>query len=53
MLKYSDASYAEIASMLAFSSQSHFTKVFRENTGFTPKEYRTTYYRSCFEHSLE
>ncbi|WP_278883876.1 AraC family transcriptional regulator [[Ruminococcus] torques] len=49
MLKYSDISYAEIASILNFSSQSHFTKVFREKTGYTPKEYRQTFYRSAFD----
>lgn len=50
MLKYSDISYAEIASILAFSSQSHFTKVFRVTYGFTPKEYRKRFFRSGFEY---
>ena len=40
MLLYSDIPYAEIAQILAFSSQSHFSKVFREHVGVTPHEYR-------------
>lgn len=40
MLRFSDYSYAEIASILAYSSQSHFIRVFRLQTGYTPKEYR-------------
>lgn len=45
MLKYSEDSYLTIANNLAFSSQSHFVKVFREQTGMTPKAYRDRYYR--------
>lgn len=44
MLKFSDISYSEISSILTFSSQSHFTRVFKTHTGFTPKEYRNTYF---------
>ncbi len=40
MLKYSSIPYAEIAATLAFSSQSHFSRVFREAVGVTPREYR-------------
>ncbi len=40
MLRHSDYTYSEIAATLAFSSQSHFIKVFKEETGMTPKEYR-------------
>ena len=40
MLLYSDIPYAEIAQILAFSSQSHFSKVFREHVGVTPHGYR-------------
>ncbi len=46
MLKYSDYTFSEIAAFLAFSSQSHFVKVFRENVGITPGEYRNQYYRT-------
>ena len=40
MLIYSEFSPAQIASVLAFPSQSYFTEVFRKNTGTTPKKYR-------------
>ena len=43
MLKYSQYSLAEIAQILAYRSQSHFTKVFKKATGKTPKEYRDAY----------
>ena len=46
MLKYSEYSFSEIAHFLAFSSQSHFVKVFRECVGITPREYRNQYYRT-------
>lgn len=45
MLKFSDISYSEIAAILAFSSQSHFTKVFKEKEGITPKLYRDKYFQ--------
>lgn len=41
MLVYSDFSPAEIASILAFPSQSYFTEVFRKEMGLTPARYRT------------
>ncbi len=53
MLLYSDTSYAEISSILAFNSQSYFTKIFHRTYGFTPKEYRNKFFRSGFEHNLE
>lgn len=45
MLKFSSDSYAEIAAALAFSSQSHFTRVFKRQTGYTPKAYRNRFFR--------
>lgn len=45
LLRYSDLSIIEIASYLAFASQSYFIKVFREHTGMTPKIYREKYFR--------
>lgn len=48
MLRHSDYDYSEIASFLAFSSQSHFTKVFRQETGYTPKEYRNTFFQQDY-----
>ncbi|WP_335341897.1 helix-turn-helix domain-containing protein [Bifidobacterium moraviense] len=46
MLIYSRYSIAEIAQILAYRSQSHFTKVFHAATGMTPKTYRDRYARS-------
>lgn len=43
MLKYTDQPITEIAETLAFASQSHFTKTFRELEGITPKKYRDLY----------
>lgn len=45
MLKYSNYSYLEISNYLAFSSHSHFAKVFKDHTGYSPKEYRTKFFR--------
>lgn len=40
LLRYTDKSVSAIALFLGFSSQGHFTKVFKESTGMTPGEYR-------------
>lgn len=45
MLKFSEYDYSDIAEYFGFASQSHFTKCFREQTGYTPKQYRTQFYR--------
>ncbi len=39
MLMNSASSLAEISNSLSFCSQSYFTKVFHEETGYTPNEY--------------
>ncbi len=44
LLRFSDFSMVEIASYLSFSSQSHFIKLFSEETNLTPKKYRKMYY---------
>ena len=49
MLRFSDYTYAEIATALAFSSQSHFIRVFRAQTGYTPKEFRNRFFRKSEE----
>lgn len=46
MLKFSSYSCADIAATLAFSSQSHFTRAFRAQTGFTPRAYRERFFES-------
>ena len=40
LLTYTDKSIAAISAYLAFSSQSHFTRQFKNITGRTPGEYR-------------
>lgn len=45
MLKFSEYSYSEIAATLAFSSQSHFSRAFKKQTGYTPKAYRDRFFR--------
>ena len=45
MLLYSDYSESEIAAFLAFSTTSHFIKIFREDIGMTPRAYQRKYFR--------
>ena len=47
MLRFSDYTCAEISAILAFSSQSHFNRVFRAQTGYTPKEFRNRFFRTA------
>lgn len=44
-LVYTGQSLAEVASGCGFSDQSHFTRVFRQQFGLTPREYREHYAR--------
>lgn len=53
MLRYSQVSLVEISSYLSFSSQSHFIKLFKEETGMTPKKYRSQYYGTGWQISSE
>ncbi len=46
LLQYTEFSCVEIAEYLCFSSDSHFSRVFREYTGQSPKEYRKRNYQS-------
>lgn len=41
MLKYSDYDILEISNILGFSSQSYFTKMFKQYTSYTPKKYKS------------
>jgi AraC family transcriptional regulator len=45
MLKYSNYTASEIASILAFPTQSYFTEVFKKMVGMTPKKYCNRYFR--------
>ncbi len=40
LLRYTDKTITAISAHLSFSSQSHFTRVFKKYTGQTPAEYR-------------
>lgn len=48
MLLYSEYSIAEIAEYLAFSSSSYMGKLFCQEFGHTPMEYRSKHYRKHF-----
>jgi len=52
LLSRTDYTYIQISNSLAFYSQSHFTKVFREYTGYTPKQYRTLFYDTNIIHQI-
>jgi AraC-like DNA-binding protein len=40
LLSYTDKTILEIADILGFEDPSYFHRVFKKNTGLTPKEYR-------------
>lgn len=43
LLRYSDKSLTAIGTYLGFSSPSHFSRVFKQYAGVTPREYRETH----------
>lgn len=49
LLQYTEFSCLEIAEYLCFSSDSHFSRVFRSYTGQTPTEYRRLNFRKHWE----
>lgn len=53
MLKYSDYSPAQIASILAFPTQSYFIEVFKKRVGMTPKKYQERYFRETDLRTLD
>ncbi len=46
MLSFSDYTVSQIASTLAFPSQSYFTEIFHKKTGMTPLAYRAKNFRN-------
>lgn len=51
MLKYSIESILAISNYLCFTSQSYFGKVFKEETGYTPQQFRNKY--QLYDFSME
>lgn len=45
LLRYTENSITSISFYLGFSSQSHFSRVFKKHAGYTPGEYRAKYNR--------
>ena len=44
LIEYTNTPLSEIGSLLNFSDQSYFTKVFKRHTGITPKQYKEKYH---------
>jgi YesN/AraC family two-component response regulator len=44
LIEYTNTPLSEIGSLLNFSDQSYFTKVFKKHTGITPKQYKEKYH---------
>ncbi|MFI3206398.1 MAG: AraC family transcriptional regulator [Clostridia bacterium] len=51
LLSTSDASINEISQRLGFFDQSHFNKIFKQNIGISPSNYRKTNIRKSKSHS--
>ncbi|MBQ8984105.1 MAG: helix-turn-helix domain-containing protein [Lachnospiraceae bacterium] len=51
LLAYTDYTLQEISSYLAYSSMSHFIKVFHSSTGLTPSGYRQANYSKHFKNT--
>lgn len=49
LLQYTDYSCLDIAEYLCFSSDSHFSHVFRQYTGITPSQFRKENFRKHFD----
>ena len=48
LLRFSDFTYIQLANYLSFSSQSHFIQTFQHYVGMTPKQYRSSKYKSTW-----
>lgn len=46
LLSKTNYSFADIACSLSFCSKSHFAKIFKKYTGYTPMEYRIKFYNT-------
>jgi YesN/AraC family two-component response regulator len=44
LIEYTETPLSEIGSLLNFSDQSYFTKVFKKHAGLTPKQYKEKYH---------
>lgn len=53
LLQYTQYTSSEIAEYLCFSTDSHFSRIFRRYTGLTPGEYRKRHFRKHWEKQLE
>ena len=53
LLQYTQYTCSEIAEYLCFSTDSHFSRVFRQYAGMTPGEYRRKHYRKHWEKQVE
>ena len=53
LLQYTRYTCSEIAEYLCFSTDSHFSRVFRQYAGMTPGEYRRKHYRKHWEKQVE
>ena len=53
LLQYTDYTCLEIAEYLCFSSESHFSRIFHDQTGETPRGYRKEHYRSHWTETSE
>ncbi len=49
LLRYSELSIVEIGENFSFSSQSHFTRIFKMQTGVTPHKYRELAFHSKWD----
>ncbi len=53
LLRYSEYSLVDIATYLAFASQSHFIQIFSKEVGMTPKHYREKYFNTYWKADID